>query len=116
MPGPALNASRAALNSALNDSDLKASSPSSQLAGSQQKAQLPVDSNGANGVASPEEEPEEGEIQELDLAAHAEEIRTVFSDPTNFNVKVCSWLKLCPIDTLTHVPPASSLFIMDFVV
>lgn len=88
LPGPALNASRAALNSALNDSDLKTSSPSSQPAGTQQKAQPPADINGANGVVSPDDEPEEGEIQELDLAAHAEDIRTVFSDPTNFNVKV----------------------------
>ncbi|KAF8521473.1 eukaryotic translation initiation factor 4E class I [Gautieria morchelliformis] len=66
LPGPALNASRAALNSALNDTDIKPSSPSGQAASSQQK---------------------EGEIQELDLAAHAEDIRTVFSDPMNFNVK-----------------------------
>lgn len=88
LPGPALNASRAALNAALNDSDFKTPSPSTQSASSQQKAPPLADSNGANGVPSRDEEPEEGEIQELDLAAHAEDIRTVFSDPMNFNVKV----------------------------
>jgi translation initiation factor 4E len=32
---------------------------------------------------------EPGEIQEVDMQAQAEGIRTVFNDPTNFNVKVC---------------------------
>ena len=36
---------------------------------------------------NPDVEP--GEIQEVDMHAQAEGIRTVFSDPTNFNVKVC---------------------------
>ena len=31
---------------------------------------------------------EPGEIQEVDMQAQAEDIRTVFSHPTNFNVKV----------------------------
>ena len=30
---------------------------------------------------------EQGEVQEVDMQAQADEIRTVFSDPTNFNVK-----------------------------
>jgi hypothetical protein len=102
LPGPALSASRAALNSALNDSDLKAASQPP-----------PLDTNGANGVVL--EEPEEGEIQELDLAAHAEEIRTVFSDPTNFNVKV-----RLPLSLPRSLPPspnlAPSLFLLDLVV
>jgi translation initiation factor 4E len=35
---------------------------------------------------------EPGEIQEVDMQAQAETIRTVFSDPKNFNVKVrCTW-------------------------
>lgn len=34
---------------------------------------------------------EPGEIQEVDMQAQAETIRTVFSDPTNFNVKVSTW-------------------------
>lgn len=36
-------------------------------------------------------EAEPGEIQEVDMHAQAEGIRTVFSDPTNFNVKVLSF-------------------------
>jgi translation initiation factor 4E len=88
LPGPALNAARAALNSALNDKDTDSSSPSPEPVSSQETAPLSVDTNGAHGADPDEEEPEEGEIQELDLAAHAEDIRTVFSDPTNFNVKV----------------------------
>lgn len=101
LPGPALSASRAALNSALNDTEFKASSPSTQPASSQQKSQPPADSNGANGVVSRDEEQEEGEIQELDLAAHAEDIRTVFSDPMNFNVKVS------PLLNFTYYIPSS---------
>jgi len=87
LPGPALNAARAALNSALNDKDPETSSPSSEDTNPQEAAPTSTDPNGTNGATSATEEPEEGEIQELDLAAHAEEIRTVFSDPTNFNVK-----------------------------
>lgn len=34
------------------------------------------------------ESSEAGEIQEVDMQAQADGIRTVFSDPTNFNVKV----------------------------
>lgn len=68
LPTPALNAARAALNAALND-------PANQS---------PTDTNGASL--------EDGEIQELDMAAHAGDIRTVFSDPKNFNVKVSPFL------------------------
>lgn len=42
-----------------------------------------------------ENDVEPGEIQEVDMQAQAEGIRTVFSDPTNFNVKVCPALPLC---------------------
>lgn len=38
------------------------------------------------------EDLEPGEIQEIDMESQADSIRTVFSDPTNFNVKVCSLL------------------------
>ena len=61
-----------------------------------------------NTQANPETEP--GEIQEVDMHAQAEGIRTVFSDPTNFNVKVC--LTLCPWDaglTLCGVSTPSTL-------
>ena len=59
LPGPALQASKAALTAALAE-------------------------NAKNG----DESLEPGEIQEVDMQAQAETIRTVFSDPTNFNVKV----------------------------
>ncbi|KAF9015189.1 translation initiation factor eIF4e [Cyathus striatus] len=59
LTGAALQASRAALSAALADQ-----SPSNS-----------------------EDVPEPGEIQEVDMQAQAEGIRTVFSDPTNFNVK-----------------------------
>ncbi|KAJ3506281.1 hypothetical protein NLJ89_g6961 [Agrocybe chaxingu] len=60
LPAAALQASRAALSAALAD----------------QAIPTPTD-----------EELENGEIQEVDMQAQAEGIRTVFSDPTNFNVK-----------------------------
>ncbi|KAF8168040.1 eukaryotic translation initiation factor 4E class I [Crassisporium funariophilum] len=61
LTGPALLASRAALSAALAD----------------------------QAISSPTEDEllEPGEIQEVDMQAQAEGIRTVFSDPTNFNVK-----------------------------
>lgn len=64
LSGPALQASRAALSAALAD----------------QPSSIPVN----------DESLEPGEIQEVDMQAQAEGIRTVFSDPTNFNVKVRS--------------------------
>lgn len=62
LTGPALQASRAALSAALADQ------PAS--------------------VAVSDESMEPGEIQEVDMQAQADGIRTVFNDPTNFNVKV----------------------------
>ncbi|GLB36205.1 putative eukaryotic initiation factor 4E family protein [Lyophyllum shimeji] len=62
LTGPALQASRAALSAALADQP-----PSTSTAS--------------------DESPEPGEIQEVDMQTQAESIRTVFSDPTNFNVK-----------------------------
>jgi translation initiation factor 4E len=41
-----------------------------------------------DGKASDDGSLEPGEIQEVDMQAQAETIRTVFSDPKNFNVKV----------------------------
>lgn len=64
LPPPALQASKAALSAALADNELK-------------ENQLPQ-----NGDAD-----EEGEIQEVDMQAQSDQIRTVFSDPKNFNVK-----------------------------
>ncbi|KAF8585542.1 eukaryotic translation initiation factor 4E class I [Ramaria rubella] len=87
LPGPAHSASRAALNAALNDTD-NDPSPSPDPDPAPAPPQHPPP-NGTNGVstATDDDLPEDGEIQELDLAAHAEEIRTVFSDSKNFNVK-----------------------------
>ncbi|KAJ7597101.1 eukaryotic translation initiation factor 4E class I [Mycena floridula] len=64
LTGPALAASRAALSAALADHP-----------------------DASESVAGNEESPEQGEIQEVDMQAQADGIRTVFSDPTNFNVK-----------------------------
>jgi len=61
LTGPALQASRAALSAALADQETT--------------------------VSADEELLEAGEIQEVDMQAQAEGIKTVFSDPTNFNVK-----------------------------
>ena len=61
LTGPALQASRAAISAALAD----------------QSQRNPTG----------EDDLEPGEIQEIDMQAQAEGIRTVFSDPTNFNVK-----------------------------
>ncbi|KAG6850502.1 hypothetical protein H0H93_012503 [Arthromyces matolae] len=60
LTGAALQASRAALSAALADQP-KSTSSDANL--------------------------EPGEIQEVDMVSQAESIRTVFSDPTNFNVK-----------------------------
>lgn len=65
LPPAALQASRAALSAALADQE----------------------SSGADNVA--DQAQEDGELQEVDMQAQAENIRTVFSDPANFNVKVC---------------------------
>ncbi|KAJ6575186.1 translation initiation factor eIF 4e-like domain-containing protein [Mycena capillaripes] len=59
LSGPALTASRAALSAALAD----------------------------QAAVNDDESLEPGEIQEVDMQAQAEGIRTVFNDPTNFNVK-----------------------------
>jgi len=64
LPAPALQASRAALSAALADQG----GPNEQY-----------------GVQSAIQEP--GDIPEVDMQVQAEDIRTVFSDPTNFNVK-----------------------------
>ena len=74
--GPAFQASRAALSAALADTQSLAESPTK------------------------EDEIEQGEIQEVDMQAQAETIRTVFSDPTNFNVKV-SMLAFLTSETLS---------------
>ena len=75
LPAPAMQASKAALNSAL--ADLKASED---------------ETKGDSKEGSATDDMEDGEIQEVDMEAQAEGIRTVFSDPKNFNVTVCTFL------------------------
>ena len=65
LTGPALQASRAAVTAAFEDQSVSSSAP---------------------------DDLEPGEIQEIDMETQADSIRTVFSDPTNFNVKVRSLL------------------------
>lgn len=82
LPTPALQASQAALQAALADSQSKESkkpAPISTAADGERKA------GDADAL-------EPGEIQEVDMQAQAENIRTVFNDPTNFNVKVYMFL------------------------
>jgi translation initiation factor 4E len=67
LPGSALQASRSAVQAAL--------------------AEHPEADGGHVGDDG---SPEPGEIPEVDMQAQAETIRTVFSDPKNFNVKVLS--------------------------
>lgn len=76
LPGPALHASQAAIKAAM------AEHPESTML----KESETAEKEGANGDASIEP----GEIQEVevDMQAQAETIRTVFSDPKTFNVKV----------------------------
>lgn len=81
LPNAALNASRAALNAAMADQDAQAKTDTA----------VQDDSN------------ESGEVQEIDMQAQAEGIRTVFSDPTNFNVKVCMTLGT-KLDETAHGP------------
>ena len=77
LPAPALAASRAALNAAFADQQ------------SAEPVNPEADEDGLtveNGNGD-EQSLEPGEIQEVNMEAQAEGIRTVFSDPTNFNVK-----------------------------
>lgn len=82
----AMQASRAALSAALSEhKELNESNDATKS---------------ANG-----DDVEEGEIQEVDMESQAEGIRTVFSDPTNFNVKVCLNVVprlRCPDSTTAH--------------
>ncbi|EJD03866.1 translation initiation factor eIF4e [Fomitiporia mediterranea MF3/22] len=73
LPASAMQASRAALSAAL--SEAKESDGTSDV------------TNASPEAATNGDDMEDGEIQEVDMESQAEGIRTVFSDPTNFNVK-----------------------------
>lgn len=91
LPPAALQASKAALSSALAENEVKTPP--------------------ANGDAPLED----GEIQEVDMQAQAETIRTVFSDPKNFNVKVR--IPVLTLGTsLAHSIAASTVLALDVVV
>ena len=88
LPGPALQASKAALSSALAEN-------------------LKDNEKATNGDQSLEP----GEIQEVDMQAQADNIRTVFNDPTNFNVKV-----RCNFVNPSAIPPSRWSRVHSFVV
>jgi translation initiation factor 4E len=71
LPGPAMQAARSAVQAALAE-----------------HPEADGHSITKDSKAGDEEPLEPGEIQEVDMQAQAETIRTVFSDPSNFNVKV----------------------------
>jgi translation initiation factor 4E len=73
LPGPALQASRSAVQAALLE-----------------HPEVESHSAAKDGEVGDDGPLEPGEIQEVDMQAQAETIRTVFSDPKNFNVKVRS--------------------------
>jgi hypothetical protein len=113
LPGPALQASKAALSNVISDTE---------------KSDKGVTTNG-NTADEAKGDLEDGEIPEVDMENQAESIRTVFNDPSNFNVKVSQLsskhacdplvynivsayrLPDCP---LVHLAPA--VLAMDFVV
>ena len=73
LPAPALQAARAALSAAMSE--------------------LRLEEQGSSTVKkAANDDLEPGEIQEVDMESQAANIKTVFSDPTNFNVKVCRFL------------------------
>jgi len=80
LPGPALQASRSAIQAALAEHP-ETSAPSA--------ADDSQDKDSNESLLEP------GEIQEVDMQAQAETIRTVFNDPKNFNVKASSFCVLC---------------------
>ena len=93
LTGSALQASKAAVAAALEDQSVSSSAPEP-------------------------EDLEDGEIQEIQVSmeSQAESIRTVFSDPTNFNVKVCSLLQKVQVFVLSTAVLASSLLSLDSLV
>lgn len=87
LPGPALQASKAALSAAL--------------------AEIPVKDRNDQTDDNADEYLEPGEIQEVDMQAQAENIRTVFNDPQNFNVKVSFSLPRIPVASLCRLVQTS---------
>jgi len=86
LPGPALQASRSAVQAAL------AEHPETETHATAKD----------DGEVGDEASLEPGEIQEVDMQAQAETIRTVFSDPKNFNVKVPRLIDNLPAHRRSH--------------
>lgn len=85
LPPAAMQASRAALSAALAESKNGNGFPDATGGKEASLAGLSADSPGTDAADA---DIEDGEIQEVDMESQADGIRTVFSDPTNFNVKV----------------------------
>ena len=105
LPGPALQAARSAVQAALVEHP-EADGHSATI---------------KDGHVGDDGSPEPGEIPEVDMQAQAETIRTVFSDPKNFNVKVFPFNQietyvrlLTERETFLHIAP--TLFSMDAMV
>jgi len=79
-----MQASRAALSAALAESKTANGFPDTTGGKEASLAGLTADSPGTDAADG---DVEDGEIQEVDMESQADGIRTVFSDPTNFNVK-----------------------------
>jgi translation initiation factor 4E len=88
LPGPALQASRSAVQAAL------AEHPEAEAL-----------ATAKDGEDDDEDEAllEPGEIQEVDMQAQVETIRTVFSDPKTFNVKVRCFIDNLPARRRSHL-------------
>lgn len=90
LPGAALQASRAALASALAENGEKVVYPDDSH--QEEREEPGVDAQTAEAKAEAKADAdadmEEGEIQEVDMEAQAEGLKTVFNDPRNFDVKV----------------------------
>lgn len=103
LPGPALQASRSAVQAALAE-----------------HPEVEAHTTSKDGEADDDGSLEPGEIQEVDMQAQAETIRTVFSDSKNFNVKVPLLTFLLPIFCSISVTfswsIAPALFPMDTLV
>jgi len=78
-----MQASRAALSTALAENNIGNGNGNGLMDG----AKVAHSASESSGTNSADDDMEDGEIQEVDMESQAEGIRTVFSDPTNFNVK-----------------------------
>ena len=96
LPASALAASQAAIKAALAENQSKEKE------------------NGEKAVEEKEGDSqlEPGEIQEVDMQQQAENIRTVFNDPTNFNVKVSRfWCSCAAAVFVCFLSSCSKLFL-----